>query len=115
VAAVLGTSADDTNAKIIGAARAHRAEGVTAEAALLVRSDLKGQGLDSLLLSRLIARCRERGISRLIAELMRRNGRRLRLAEKYGFRYESVEDDTCQLWHQASPGLPGKHLLSSRD
>jgi hypothetical protein len=28
---------------------------------------------------------------------MRRNSRMLRLAEKHGFRYESVEDDTCHL------------------
>jgi acetyltransferase len=97
VAAVLGTSADDANAEIIGVARAHRVEEATAEAALLVRSDLKGQGLGSLLLSRLIARCRERGISRLTAEVMRRNGRMLRLAEKHRFRCESVEDDICHL------------------
>jgi len=97
VAAVLGTSADDANAEIIGVARAHRVEGATAEAALLVRSDLKGQGLGSLLLSRLITRCRERGISRLIAEVMRRNDRMLRLAQKYGFRYKFVEYDTCHL------------------
>jgi acetyltransferase len=97
VAAVLGTSADDANAEIIGVARAHRVEGATAEAALLVRSDLKGQGLGSLLLSRLITRCRERGISRLIAEVMRRNDRMLRLAQRYGFLYKSVGDDTCHL------------------
>jgi acetyltransferase len=97
VAAVFGTGADDANVEIMGVARAHRVAGATAEAALLVRSDFKGQGLGSLLLSRLIARCRERGISRLTAEVMRRNGRMLRLAKKYGFRYECVEDDTCHL------------------
>jgi acetyltransferase len=97
VAAVLETGARDVNGEIVGVARAHRVEGATAEAALLVRSDLKGQGLGSMLLSRLIARCRERGISRLIADVMRCNGRMLHLAEKYGFRYESAEDDTCHL------------------
>ena len=50
--------------------------------------------MGSLLLRRLITRCRERGIARLIAEVMRRNGRMLRLAQKYGFLYESVGDVT---------------------
>ena len=47
------------------------------EAALLVRSDLKGQGLGSLLLSSLIARCHERGISRQVAEVLQCNSRML--------------------------------------
>lgn len=97
VAAFLGSGLDDANAEIIGVARAHHVAGATAEAALLVRSDLKGLGLGSLLLSRLIARCRERGISRLIAEVMRCNSRMLRLGKKYGFRCESVGDGTCHL------------------
>ncbi len=92
VAAVL-----DSGYEILGVARAHRTVGDTAEAALLVRSDLKGHGLGTILLGRLIARCREWGISRMIAEVVRRNSRMLRLAEKYGFRCETVQDDTCHL------------------
>jgi acetyltransferase len=99
VAAVLGTGPGDANSEIIGVARAHRVAGARAEAALLVRSDLKGQGLGSLLLGRLIARCRERGISRLVAEVMRCNSRMLCLAKKHGFRCESasVQGSTCYI------------------
>jgi acetyltransferase len=71
--------------------------GDTAEAALLVRSDIKSQGLGSLLLGTLIARCRKRGISRLIAEVMGCNTRMLCLAKKYGFRYDSVQDSICHI------------------
>jgi len=95
VAALIGST--DANAEIIGVARAHRLATATAETALLVRSDLKGQGLGSLLLRTLIARCRERGISRLSAEVMRCNSRMLCLAKKHGFRCESVHDNTCHV------------------
>jgi acetyltransferase len=97
VAAVLQSGVGDANAEIVGVARAHRMAGATAEAALLVRSDLKRQGLGSLLLGGLITRCRQRGISRLVAEVMRCNGAMLRVANKHGFRCESVEDETCHL------------------
>jgi acetyltransferase len=96
VAAVL-SSAGGHDAEILGVARAHRMGEHTAEAALLVRSDLKGQGLGTILLGRLTGRCREWGVSRMIIEVMRRNSRMVRLAEKFGFRCEGVQDDTCQL------------------
>jgi acetyltransferase len=62
-----------------------------------VRSDLKGEGLGSMLLGTLIARCRDWGVPRIVAEVMRRNSRMLRLAKKYGFRCERAHEDTCQL------------------
>lgn len=83
--------------EILGVARAHRIVDETAEAALLVRSDLKGKGLGSMLLASLIARCRNWGVSQIIAEVMRHNSRMLRLAQKYGFRCESVHENSCQL------------------
>src|SRR5215469_1052789 len=97
VAAVLESGAGDANTEIIGVARAHRVAGNTAEAALLVRSDLKSHGLGSLLLGTLIAQCQKRGFSRLIAEVMRCNTRMLCLAKKYGFRCESVQDSICHI------------------
>jgi acetyltransferase len=73
-------------AEILGVARAHRLGGDAAELAMLVRSDLKGIGLGSLLLERLIACCRSRGIRHLVGDVLQENTRMLRLADKYGFR-----------------------------
>lgn len=97
VAAVLGGGPADTQGEIVGVARAHRVTAAAAEAALLVRSDLKRHGLGSLLLGSLIARCRRRGISRLIAEVLRCNRGMLRLARQHGFRCASVEDQVCHM------------------
>jgi acetyltransferase len=90
-AAVLESSCSSGGCEILAVARADRTAERSAEAALLVRSDLKGLGLGTLLLGRLIARCRERGITRLIAEVLRPNGRMLRLARKFGFRCEKTD------------------------
>ncbi|HVP34224.1 MAG TPA: GNAT family N-acetyltransferase [Steroidobacteraceae bacterium] len=76
---------------ILAVARAHASADGTAELALLVRSDLKGIGLGSLLLERLIARCRSRGLRVLAADVLQNNTRMLRLAERYGFRREPGE------------------------
>lgn len=97
IAAVLEDLRGNDDGEILGVARAHRIAASTVEAALLVRSDLKGQGLGTILLGRLIAGCREWGISRVTAEVMRLNNRMLRLAQRYGFRCETVQDDTCHL------------------
>ena len=97
VAAVRNSDSRNDATEILGVARAHRTAGGCAEAALLVRSDLKGEGLGSMLLGTLIARCRDWGVPRILAEIMRRNTRMLRLAKKYGFRGEGVHEDTCRL------------------
>jgi acetyltransferase len=77
--------------EILAVARAHASGDGTAELALLVRSDLKGVGLGSLLLDRLIARCRSRGLRKLTAIVLQENTRMLRLAERYRFRREPAE------------------------
>ncbi len=77
--------------EILAVARAHTSTDGTAELALLVRSDLKGKGLGSLLLERLIARCRSHGLTVLTAVVLPENTRMLRLAERHGFRREPAE------------------------
>ena len=97
VAAVRYGGRGEESAEILGVARAHRTAEESAEVALLVRSDLKGEGLGSMLLGGLIARCRRWGISRLCAEVMESNTRMLRLARRYGFHRETSDQETCQL------------------
>ena len=85
-------------AQILAVAHAHaHPRGETAEIALLVRSDLKGIGFGSLLLDRLIRHCRNHGVARLEADVLRQNARMLHLAGKYGFRKQAAEGGTVRL------------------
>jgi acetyltransferase len=80
----------DGSQETLGVARAHTdPENHTAEFAVLVRSDLKGKGLGSTLLGKLIRYCRARGTKRIVGEVLSDNTRMLHLAEEQGFRIES--------------------------
>lgn len=69
----------------LGVARAlSDPDGLEAEFAIIVRSDLKGRGLGTLLLQRLIEHARERGTRRLVGLVLRENTRMLRLARALG-------------------------------
>ena len=68
----------------------------SAELALLVRSDLKGMGMGSMLLDRLIERCRRRRFSLLVADVLQENTRMLRLADKCGFRQKAAQLGTAR-------------------
>jgi acetyltransferase len=82
----------------LGVARAYTdPDNVEAEFALLVRSDLKGQGLGTLLLEKLIHYCRGRGTQRLMGQALFQNDRMLRLAEKLGFRLEPGGNDLVEM------------------
>ena len=58
---------------------------VAAEFAILVRSDLKGQGLGRLLLSKIIDYCRRQGTREIVGEILAENDDMLRLASRLGF------------------------------
>lgn len=64
------------------------ANNVEAEFAVLVRSDLKGQGFGALLLERLIGFCRARGTLRMTGQALCGNTRMLHLAKHLGFRVQ---------------------------
>lgn len=64
----------------------------TAEFAVAARSDMKGHGLGSLLLSRIIDYSRSRGTRWLVGEALRENTPMIELARRAGFQVTSTED-----------------------
>jgi len=76
-------------AETLGVVRASTdPENLEAEFAILVRSDLKQQGLGSLLMRKLIRYCRERGTARLVGDTLGDNRAMLHLAQALGFHRE---------------------------
>ena len=61
-----------------------------AELAIVIRSDLKGKGLGTILLDKMICYCRSQGIEELMGETLRYNTRMLALAKKLDFEIEST-------------------------
>lgn len=76
----------------------------TAEFALATRSDMKGQGLGSLLLARIVEYVRKRGTRWLIGEALRENAGMIALARKAGFELTRTED----------PGVVGFRMRLSK-
>lgn len=64
-----------------------------AEFAVMVRSDLKGQGLGLLLMGMLIDYCRQRGIAQMVGEALPENAAMLALARRLGFQLAHKDDD----------------------
>ena len=72
-------------------------DNVAAEFAVLVRSDLKGQGLGTLLMEKLIRYCRERGTRELWGSVLSENTAMLHLAQRLGFRVRGNEFNVEEL------------------
>lgn len=78
--------------EILGVARACVDPGNdAAEFAVLVRSDLKGQGLGTLLMRKLIGYCRGRGTREMCGSVLAENTAMRQLARSLGFRVRSTE------------------------
>jgi len=84
--------------QILGVARACAdPDNVGAEFAVLVRSDLKGQGLGTLLMQKLIRYCRARGTRQLWGSVLSENAAMLELSRRLGFRVRSVEHNVEEI------------------
>jgi acetyltransferase len=80
--------------EILGVARACAdPDNSSAEFAVLVRSDHKGQGLGTLLMHKLIRYCRERGTRELRGNVMADNAVMLQLARTLGFKVRGTEQN----------------------
>jgi len=84
--------------QILGVARACAdPDNVGAEFAVLVRSDLKGQGLGTLLMQKLIRYCRARGTRQLWGSVLSENAAMLEFSRRLGFRVRSVEHNVEEI------------------
>ena len=65
----------------------------TAEFAVVVRSDLKGERLGWKLLTKMIEYCRERGTQVLVGEVLAANRNMLGMAQDMGFAVDPVTEE----------------------
>jgi acetyltransferase len=72
-------------------------DNVSAEFAIIVRSDIKGKGLGPVLFGKLIAYCRSRGIKELVGEALMDNQRIKGLVRRFGGSVALAEHGTVRL------------------
>jgi len=72
-------------------------DNVSAEFAIIVRSDIKGKGLGPILLGKLIAYCRSRGTKELVGEALADNHRIAGLVRRFGGSVGMSEHGTVRL------------------
>ena len=85
-------------------------DNITAEFGIIVRSDLKGSGLGTLLMDKLIRTLRAQGTQRLVATVLGENARMLALQRDLGFvdshhdRSDGTRDIQLDLQSALRPG-----------
>lgn len=78
----------------------------TAEFAIIVRSDIKGRGLGTILLRKLIDYCRRRGTKELVGEALSDNQRMLGLARRFGSATTRPDVGTVKMKFDLGQDLP---------
>lgn len=79
-------------------------DNITAEFAILARSDLKGQGLGRLLMQKLLRYCREHGTQQLWGNVLTTNTAMLHLSHSLGFTVCSIDRDVEEIALDLQPG-----------
>ena len=88
----------------------------TAEVAFVVRDDVQGQGLGSILLEHLAAAARERGIRRFIAEVLPENSRMLATFREAGFEVvQRLEEDVIAVGFDIEPTAASVAVTEARE
>ena len=72
-------------------------DNINAEFAIIVRSDLKGQGLGRILMKKLIDYCRLRGTKSIVGEALLDNRRLVDLVNEFGFEVSPMPGDNLTL------------------
>ena len=72
-------------------------DNINAEFAIIVRSDLKGQGLGRILMKKLIDYCRLRGTRSIVGESLLDNRRLVDLVNEFGFEISPMPGDNLTL------------------
>jgi acetyltransferase len=89
---------DEASGALLGVVRLHAdANYVSGEYAILVRSDLKGQGLGWQLMQLMIAYARSEGIQTIKGQVLRENTMMLEMCRELGFHIESDPQEPTSL------------------
>jgi acetyltransferase len=91
---------DESGSELLGVSRLSGDPDYTrAEYAIIVRSDMKGQGLGWLLMQKLIDHARSEGLERLHGEVLSENTTMLRMCRELGFTVttDSADPGICQV------------------
>jgi acetyltransferase len=81
-------------------------DNISAEFAIIVRSDIKGKGLGAILFKKLIDYCRNRGTRKLVGEALADNQRMIGLARRFGCVASRSESGTVNMNFDLTQTLP---------
>lgn len=101
---------------IIGVGRFDALGDGQAEVAFLIRDDMQGQGLGSVLLEHLAAAARERGVTRFVAEVLPANSRMLSTFRAAGYALtQEREEDVIAVGFDIEPTAESLAVMSARE
>jgi acetyltransferase len=102
--AIVAVSASGPAAGTLGVVRViSDPDGISAEFAILVRSDVSGKGLGRLLMDKMVAYCEARRIARITGEVLSANARMLGLSRACGFTVEPRAPGVCSVTRDLTP------------